>query len=307
MRPFDKDRDFIGTKAGALGQNILYRENLENQLYEGIVFEHDNVYAKLNLGPIFSERGNTDSIEAKARLEYLIVFDDQDEVKKWRGLDTNIDEVGSKVFIFGRNIGVGGINIIRDKLYEGRIVNFDDNIIGIEFNENIGGHSAGGRAKEGHGYWAVAKEILIPKSVDSEMSEGIKSAIRNIISELLLSNLSKTNSNRVNVVIEDLKSKVGEDWEAEVRNAIEPEAAAEIFISLIRELEKQEQERLQFGSVQTTSIPTTKQPKPATSGKRGRPRKYKTPEPKPMPTTPQVDDVQSEEDLSALLDDLLNL
>jgi hypothetical protein len=307
MRPFDTDRDFIGTKASALGQNILYRENLENQLYEGIVFEIDNDYAKLNLGPIFAEQGNTDSIEAKARLLYLVVFDDQEEVKKWRGLDTNIDEIGSKVFIFGRNIGVAGIDIIRDKLYEGRIVMFDDNVVGVEFNENIGGHSCEGVAKDGHGYWALDKEIFIPTSVDSQRSVGIKSAIRNIISELMLTNLSKTNSNRVNLVIEDLKSKVGEDWEAEVRNAIEPEAAAEIFISLIRELEKQEQERLQFGSVQTTSIPTTKQPKPATSGKRGRPRKDKTPEPKPMPTTPQVNDVQSEEDLSTLLDDLLNL
>jgi hypothetical protein len=222
-----------------------------------------------------------------------------------RPFDRAIDGVGTRVAVYGAKIAVSNISTSDpDKLFMGRIVRLDDDMISpIEFDDFIE-NSIVPVDKAGHGSYISENDMFVVEESDNKNSPNFQpssfgGAIKDIVAELLVTGLSKTDSNRVNVVIEDLKSKVGEDWEEQVRNAIEPEAAAEIFISLIKELEKQEQERLQFGSVQTPSAPTT--------SRRGRPRKEKTPEPKPMPTTPEVSDVQNEDDLSALLDDLLNL
>jgi hypothetical protein len=221
-----------------------------------------------------------------------------------RPFDRAIDGEGTRVAVYGKNITPYTLDSAPDKLFMGKVVRLDDDMNNpIEFDDFIE-HSIGPVDKGGHGVYISENNMFVVEESDEETSPTFQpssfgSAIKDIVAELLVTGLSKTDSNRVNVVIEDLKSKVGEDWEEQVRNAIEPEAAAEILISLIKELEKQEQERLQFGSVQTPSAPTT--------SRRGRPRKEKTPEPKPMPTTPEVSDVQNEDDLSALLDDLLNL
>jgi hypothetical protein len=221
-----------------------------------------------------------------------------------RPFDRAIDGVGTRVAVYGKNITPYTLDSAPDKLFMGKVVRLDDDMNNpIEFDDFIE-NSIGPVDKGGHGVYISENNMFVVEESDEETSPTFQpssfgSAIKDIVAELLVTGLSKTDSNRVNVVIEDLKSKVGEDWEEQVRNAIDPEAAAEILISLIKELEKQEQERLQFGSVQTPSAPTT--------SRRGRPRKEKTPEPKPMPTTPEVGDVQNEDDLSALLDDLLNL
>lgn len=223
-----------------------------------------------------------------------------------RPFDRAIDGVGTRVGVYGAKIGTLAIAYQDnpDKLFFGKIVRLDDDLNSpIEFEDFVN-NSVRPVDKEGHGLYIKEDDMFVEEESDNKNSPNFQpssfgSAIKDIVAELLVTGLSKTDSNRVNVVIEDLKAKVGEDWEAEIRKSIEPEAAAEIFISLIKELEKQEQERLQFGSVQSPSTPA--------SGRRGRPRKEKTPEPKPMPTTPEVSDVQNEDDLSALLDDLLNL
>jgi len=116
------------------------------------------------------------------------------------------------------------------------------------------------------------------------------------MAELLLTNLSNTNSNRVNVVIEDLKAKVGEDWESEVRQSIEPKEAAEIFIALIKDLEKQEQERLDFGKV------LSKEPIPIEKVKRkGRPKKEKLEE----PNTTLIEKEITDDEIGDILDSLI--
>lgn len=306
VRLFDRDKDGVGTRVGLNPWH--FGNTLGTKILLGTVKRLDADRNSL----LDMDNGRVGSNYA---YEYnYLVFENEDDANNLRAFDSTKDEIGARVAVTGINLPDSNDST---RLYTGTIreikgSEISDGYVGIEFDENIGGHSLDGKIQSGHGWNVGKRDVFILSEgfvLDGPKGSGagIGGVIKSLISELLISNLSKTNSNRVNVVIEDLKAKVGEDWEAEVRKSIEPEEAAEIFIGLIKQLEKQEQERIQFGSVQKSSIPTTKQPKPATSGKRGRPRKEKTPEPKPMPTTPQVSDVQTEEDLSALLDDLLNL
>jgi hypothetical protein len=302
MRPFDRDVDGVGTLVGFHPSRIGYESDDYDKLFVGRVYDlHDDKISQIDL-----EKGQPRENLWYSKEDSWIVFNNRAEANKVRVFNVEKDGIGTRVAVSGWPLPDGNDD---KKFYYGTIREIDgttnnDGVLGIEFDEYIGGHSLEGKAEKGHG-WNVNKNRVVILSEDFELNKpkgagaGWVGALKSLMAELLLTNLSKTNSNRVNVVIEDLKSNVGEDWEAEVRKSIEPVEAAEIFISLIKELEKQEQERLQFGSVQTPSVPTT--------SRRGRPRKDKTPEPKPMPTTPEVDDVQSEEDLSALLDDLLNL
>jgi hypothetical protein len=303
MRPFNRDVDGIGTRVGInpRARGISGAESWDKILMGTVLNLDDD-----KLSPVDFDRGQPlEGRNFAYELNY-VVFDNEDETNNVRPFNIEKDQLGSRVAITGFTLPDGNDS---QKFYYGTIREIEgvtnaDAYLGIEFYENINGHDLEGKTESGYG-WRVDKSDVFILSQDFELNqpkgagEGMAIALKSVLAELMLTNLSKTNSNRVNLVIEDLKSKIGEDWEEQVRNAIEPEAAAEIFISLIRELEKQEQERLQFGSVQTPSAPT--------KSRRGRPRKEKTPEPKPMPTTPEVDDVQSEEDLSALLDDLLNL
>ena len=303
MRPFDREVDGVGTRVGinprARGLNV--DESWDKILTGTVLSLHDD-----RLSLVDFDRGQPLEGRNFAWETSYTVFDSDDEVNKVRAFNIEKDQLCSRVAVLGDDLPEGNdsktfyYGTIREILRGTKQVEY----VGVEFDKNIFGHSLDGKVDDGKGYRVPETKIFIlsedfkieqPKST----SQGMSSALKGIMAELLLTNLSKTNSNRVNVVIEDLKSKVGEDWESEVRKSIEPEAAAEIFISLIKELEKQEQERLQYGSVQTPSTPA--------SGRRGRPRKEKTPEPKLMPTTPEVSDVQNEDDLSALLDDLLNL
>lgn len=309
VRLFDRDKDGVGTRVGV--NPLHFGDIYGNKILLGTVKRLDDDRNSL----LEWDSGQSLDGTNYAYENNYLVFDNEDDANNLRAFDSTKDQIGARVAVMGNNLPDDN-DITR--LYTGTIREIEgseirDGYVGIEFDENVYGHQLENlNIESGHG-WRVGKRDVFILSEDFVLEgtkgsgAGIGGVIKSLISELLISNLSKTNSNRVNVVIEDLKAKVGEDWEAEVRKSIEPEEAAEIFIGLIKDLEKQEQERIQFGSVKTTSIPTTKQPKPATSGKRGRPRKEKTPEPKLMPTTPQVSDVQTEEDLSALLDDLLNL
>lgn len=308
MRPFNREVDGVGTRVGI--NPLEFGDSFGDEILMGTVLNLDDD----KLSPVDFDRGQPLEARNFAYESTYVVFDNEDEAQNVRPFNIEKDIIGTRVAVSGHWLPDG---IDDNKFYYGTILEIDGTrnrgeVLGIGFDEWIGGHSLQGKVDEGYGYRVSKKNVLI-LSEDFKLespqgsSSGLGEAIKSVMAELLLTNLSKTNSNRVNVVIEDLKSKVGEDWEAEIRKSIEPIEAAEIFIGLIKDLEKQEQERLQFGSVQTPSIPTTKQPKPVSSGKRGRPRKEKTPEPKSMPTTPQASDVQSEEDLSALLDDLLNL
>lgn len=302
MRPFNREVDEVGTLVGIHPWQIGYESDDWDKLFVGRVYElFDDKMSRINL-----EKGQPRENLWYSKEDTWIVFDNRAEANKVRVFNVEKDGIGTRVAVSGFVLPDGNDD---NKFYYGTIREIEgttnnDGVLGIEFDEYIGGHSLEGKAEKRHG-WNVNKNRVIILSDDFELknpkvsSSGWADALKSLMAELLLTNLSKTNSNRVNVVIEDLKAKIGENWESEVRKSIEPVEAAEIFISLIKELEKQEQERLQFGSVQTPSAPTTR--------RRGRPKKEKTPEPKPMPTTPEVDDVQSEEDLSALLDDLLNL
>jgi hypothetical protein len=224
-----------------------------------------------------------------------------------RPFDRAIDGVGTRVAVYGKNITSYTFDSAPEKLFMGKVVRLDaDKISPVEFDDFID-HSITPVDKQGHGVYITERTMLVVEESDEETSptfqpSGFGGAIKDIIAELLVTGLSKTDSNRVSVVIEDLKAKVGSDWEAQLKaSGAIPEEAMDIFISLLKDLEKQEQERIEFGAprFEAPAIPKAKP--------RGRPKKEKVEPSEPMPSAPKIPAEINEDELSALLDDLINL
>jgi hypothetical protein len=226
---------------------------------------------------------------------------------KLRQFDRAIDGVGTRVAVYGKNITTYTLDSAPEKLFMGKVVRLDDDMNNpVEFDDFIE-NSIGPVDKGGHGVYISENNMFVVEESGEETSptfqpSGFGGSIKDIIAELLVTGLSKTDSNRVSAVIEDLKSKVGSDWEAQLKaSGALPEEAMDIFISLLKDLEKQEQERIQFGAprFEAPAIPKAKP--------RGRPKKEKVEPTEPMPSTPDIPAEINEDELSALLDDLINL
>ncbi len=299
MRPFNRQVDGVGPLVGFHPSRIGYESDDYDKLFVGRVSVlEDDFVSQIEL-----EKGQPKEGFGYAREDSWIVFDNRAEADKVRVFNFKKDRIGTRVAVLGTWLPDANDD---KKLYYGTIVEIEgttnkDGILGIGFDENIGGHSLEGKVDNGYGWRVNTNWVFIP-SDDLELenpqgsSSGLGEAIKSVMAELLLTNLSKTNSNRVNVVIEDLKSKVGDDWESEVRKSIEPVEAAEIFISLIKELEKQEQERLDFGKV------LSKEPIPIEKLKRkGRPKKEKLEEPNRTPIEKEITD----DEIGDILDSLI--
>lgn len=298
MRPFKREVDGVGTLVGFHPSRIGYESDDYDKLFVGRVSRlEDDLAHQIDL-----EKGQPKEGFGYVREDSLIVFDNRAEADKVRVFNFKKDGIGTRVAVSGTYLP----DPDGKKLHSGTIVEIEgttnkDGILGIGFDENIGGHSLEGKVDNGYGWRVNTIWVIIP-SDDLELentkgsSLGLGEVIKSVMAELMLTSLSKTNSNRVNVVIEDLKSKVGEDWEAEVRKSIEPKEAAEIFITLLKELEKQEQERLDFGKV------LSKEPIPTQKLKRkGRPKKEKLEEPNETPIEKEITD----DEIGDILDSLI--
>lgn len=298
MRPFNRQVDGVGTLVGFHPWQIGYESDDYDKLFVGRVsLLQDDKNSEIEL-----EKGQPEEGFRNVNEYSWLVFDNRAEADKVRVFNFKKDRIGTRVAISGSRLPVAD----NKKLHYGTIVEIEgttnkDGILGIGFDENIGGHSLEGKVDNGYG-WRVKSDWVIIPSDDLELenpqgsSSGLGEVIKSGMAELLLTNLSKTNSNRVNVVIEDLKSKVGDDWESEVRKSIEPVEAAEILITLIKELEKQEQERLDFGKV------LSKEPIPTEKVKRkGRPKKEKLEE----PNTTLIEKEITDDEIGDILDSLI--
>jgi hypothetical protein len=224
-----------------------------------------------------------------------------------RPFDRAIDGVGTRVAVYGKNITPYTLNSAPDKIFMGKVVRLDDDMVDpVEFDDFIE-NSIGPVDKGGHGVYINENNMFVVEESEDEPSttfetSGFGESLKETIGQLLVTGLSKTDSNRVSVVIEDLKSKVGSDWEAQLKaSGALPEEAMDIFISLLKDLEKQEQERIEFGAprFEAPAIPKAKP--------RGRPNKEKVEPKATMPSTEEIPAEINEDELSALLDDLINL
>lgn len=229
---------------------------------------------------------------------------DQAEKKniKLRPFDRAIDGVGTRVAVYGKNITPYTLNSAAERLFMGKVVRLDDDRANpVEFDDFIE-NSIGPVDKQGHGVYISEYQMFVVEESDNEPSltfqtSGLIESLKETIGQLLLTGLSKTDSNRVSVVIEDLKAKVGSDWEAQLKaSGALPEEAMDIFISLLKDLEKQEQERLDFGKV------LSKEPIPIEKVKRkGRPKKEKLEE----PNTTLIEKEITDDEIGDILDSLI--
>ena len=222
---------------------------------------------------------------------------------KLRPFDRAIDGVGTRVAVYGEKIGISEVaTSLPDKLFLGTIVRLDDDMASpIEFDDFID-NTINPVDKVGHGAYINEYNLFVVEESDNEPSptfqtSGFGESLKETIGQLLVTGLSKTDSNRVRVVIEDLKAKVGSDWEAQIKaSGALPEEAMDIFVSLLKDLEKQEQERLDFGKV------LNKEPIPIEKVKRkGRPKKEKLEE----PSTTLIEREITDDEIGDILDSLI--
>lgn len=297
MRPFNRDVDGVGTRVAVNPKEFRNLDSENLNLLTGTVARLDDDRVSLIVfdGGQPVEGGHVLSESA------WIVFDNVEERSKVKPFKFGRDQEGTRVAVSGKNLPINDDK----KFYYGKIMKILGKpegviIIAIEFDENVlGGDSRaqGGMRGEGYGHYLAQHEVfVVSEDFVKDQARGMTEVVKSLLPELLITNLSKTNSNRVNLVIEDLKSKIGEDWEAQVRESIEPQEAAEIFIALIKDLEKQEQERLDFGKV------LSKEPIPIEKVKRkGRPKKEKLEE----PNTTLIEKEITDDEIGNILDSLI--
>ena len=283
-------------------------------VYEATVAkDQDDFFVRLNFDDKIGGFGD-DSLGIEDGHGFDVLFEEAriepiGKSMKLRPFDRAIDGVGTRVAVYGKNISkyTRDLELEPEKLFLGKVAQIDDYMVNfVEFDDYIR-HSLKGVDKVGHGAAISEQDMFVVEESDDEpipnfQTSGFGESLKETIGQLLVTGLSKTDSNRVSVVIEDLKAKVGSDWEAQLKaSGALPEEAMDIFISLLKDLEKQEQERIQFGAprFEAPAIPKAKP--------RGRPKKEKVEPTEPMPSAPEIPSEINEDELSALLDDLINL
>jgi hypothetical protein len=317
--PFESDKVYLNFLKKGERVMVQFGEYAEMPIYAKwpnlynatVAKDQEDFFVRLNFDDNLGGFGD-DSLGIKDGHGFDVAFKDSRIEPigvsiKLRPFNRAIDGVGTRVAVLGTNITPYTKDNARERLFMGKVVRLDDDMNDpVEFDDFIK-NSIDPVDKEGHGVYIREKNMFVVEESDEETSptfqpSGFGGAIKDIIAELLVTGLSKTDSNRVSVAIEDLKAKVGSDWEAQLKaSGALPEEAMDIFISLLKDLEKQEQERIEFGAprFEAPAIPKAKP--------RGRPKKEKVQPTEPMPSTPDIPAEINEDELSALLDDLINL
>ena len=59
----------------------------------------------------------------------------------------------------------------RKEIYTGVIVTIDNTMVGIRFDDDIGGHDLGGLCEDGHGYYLFPEMLGVVKHVENDIVE----------------------------------------------------------------------------------------------------------------------------------------
>lgn len=289
MRPFNRNVDGVGTRVAVNSRNV-FNWNGEDRLVFGTVERlDDDTYSKVDF-----DLHDTVYVYEK---DY-IVFDSDEDAKKVRTFDSKIDGVDSRVAVSGMNMPAGND---KTEMYYGTIKRVSDSAnpsfyVGIEFDSKIvSGNSLGGLADNDSGLEVINTEVFI---LDEPITIKVSSSVvLQMITDVILSNTSRTTTNRGELIKALIEDKVSDD---EVRQSFDSQEAYDLFMDILQDLEKEEAKRL--GTTPST-IPTTSTSMPPV--KRGRKKKEPAlPEPTQIPT-PDTSVFDDEDELSSLLDEFL--
>lgn len=226
--------------------------------------------------------------------------------------------VGDRVAIKWNDDDNDGPSVDKSKVYYGKVIKNSDpqsGIISVNFDEDVNGWGDNNlNVEDGHG-WTTSKKFLVYPEAKSSKPEGSmasRTMVRNTISDLITNVLFEKDSNRVMVLLDDMKNKFGADFETElVLWDVFTSQEAELFIEILNGLKREEDVRL--GLAEKIKPKQTEEIK----AKRGR-KKKATEEPTEIVIEPEIEieepdndidlgeieNVLSEEDLGDLLDEL---
>lgn len=289
MRPFNRNVDGVGTRVAVNSRNVFNWNGSDTLLFGTVARLDDDTYSKVDFDlhePVYAYEKD------------YIVFDSDEYAKKVRTFDSKIDGVDSRVAVSGSNMPAG--NDVT-KMYYGTIKRVSDSAnpsfyVGIEFDSKIvSGNSLGGLADNDSGLEVINTEVLI---LDEPITIKVSSSVvLQMMTDVILSTTSRTTTNRAELIKALIEDKVSDD---EVRQSFDSQEAYDLFMDILKDLEKDEAKRL--GTTPST-IPTTPTSMPPV--KRGRKKKEPAlPEPTQIPT-PDTSVFEDEDELSSLLDEFL--
>jgi hypothetical protein len=226
--------------------------------------------------------------------------------------------VGDRVAIKWNDDDNDGPSVDKSKVYYGKIITNSDpqsGIISVNFDEDVNGWGNPSlNVEDGHG-WTTSKRFLVypdAEAVSPQSNISSRTINRNTISDLITNVIFEKDSNRVMVLLDEMKNKFGADFEAElVLSDVFSSQEAELFIEILNGLKREEDVRL--GLAEKIEPKPTEEIKP----KRGR-KKKATEEATEIVIEPEIEieepdndidlgeieNVLSEEDLGDLLDEL---
>lgn len=226
--------------------------------------------------------------------------------------------VGDRVAIKWNEDEADGPSVDKSKVYYGKIISNSDpqsGIISVNFDEDVNGWGDPNlNVENGHG-WSTSKKFLVYPNAETfkpQSSLSSRTMVRNTISDLITNVLFEKDSNRVMLLLDEMKNKFGEDFEAElVLSDIFTTQEAELFIEILNGLKKEENVRLGLADKNEGK------PKEEIQVKKGR-KKKSAEEPAEIVIEPEIEieepdndidlgeieNVLSEEDLGDLLDEL---
>lgn len=230
-----------------------------------------------------------------------------------RPFDRAIDGVGTRVGVYGAKIDTlpSAYEDNPDKLFFGKIVRLDDDLISpIEFEDFVN-NSVGAVDKEGYGLYIREYDMFVEEEVDEpQVPIFNQKDAKDFISKTINDVLFEKDVNRIKVLEASIKEKFGNDWkEALVAQEVLDANAADLFAQILDGLRKEEDSRL--GVSRMTEITPTEAEKP----KRGRKKKepvqetavviepeIEIEEPENNIDLGEIDDILSDEDLGDLLE-----
>jgi hypothetical protein len=263
-------------------------------------------------------------VSAYRQNEAVVMFDDiySGRVESFRVSPENIYIpvffVGDRVAIKWNEDEADGPSVDKSKIYYGNIIRNSDpqsGIISVNFDEDVNGWGDPNlNVEDGHG-WSTSKKFLVyPEAEPSKPQSSMRSRtiVRNTITDLITNVIFDKDSNRVMLLLDEMKNKFGQDFEAElVLSDIFTRQEAELFIEILNGLKREEDVRL--GLAEKIEAKPAKE----TKAKRGRKKKL-VEEPTEIVIEPEIEieepdndidlgeieNVLSEEDLGDLLDEL---
>lgn len=262
--------------------------------------------------------GSINTILPNAKLEVMI--------GQRESFDVPIERVYQASFAVGDRVAIkwpeddenDGPSVDKSKVYYGKVIKNsppDSGLISVNFDEDVNGWGdAELNVESGHG-WSTSKKFLVYPDAESskpEVSMASRAIVRKAISDMITNVLFEKDTNRVMVLLEEMKNKFGADFETElVLSDVFTSQEAELFIEILNGLKREEDVRL--GLVEKIVIKPTEETKP----KRGRKKKLAE-QPTEIVIEPEIEieepdndidlgeieGVLSEEDLGDLLDEL---